>query len=48
MQTVLHLERKFTSKTETFIVNQINTIKNFNVIVATIYDTKFLPCEKRL
>lgn len=48
MQTVLHLERKFTSKTETFIVNQVNTIKNYKVIVATIYDTKLLPCEKQI
>ncbi len=48
MKTVLHLERKFTSKTETFIVNQINTIKNYNVIVATICDTKLLPCEKQI
>lgn len=47
MKTVLQLERKFTSKTETFIVNQINTIKNYNVIVATICDTKLLPCEKQ-
>lgn len=48
MQTILHLERKFTSKTETFIVNQINTIKNYNVIVGTIYNTKLLPCDKQV
>jgi len=48
MKTVLHLERKFTSKTETFIVNQVNTIKNFNVIVATIKNTKNLECNKKI
>ena len=36
MNTVLHLERKFTSLTETFIVNQVNAISQFDVIVATI------------
>jgi len=46
MKTVLHLERKFTSKTETFIVNQINTIKNYNVIAATINKLNNLPCNK--
>ena len=46
MKTVLHLERKFTSKTETFIINQVNTIKNYNVVVATIYNTKLLLCDK--
>jgi colanic acid/amylovoran biosynthesis glycosyltransferase len=48
MKTVLHLERKFTSKTETFIVNQVNTIKNFNVIVATIKNTGNLECNKKI
>jgi len=48
MKTVLHLERKFTSKTETFIVNQINTIKNFNVIVATVNKLDNLPCNKHV
>jgi colanic acid/amylovoran biosynthesis glycosyltransferase len=33
---VVHLERKFTSTTETFIVNQINTLKKFNHSVFTI------------
>jgi len=46
MKTVLHLERKFTSNTETFIVNQVNTINNFNVVVATIYSTGILHCDK--
>lgn len=45
MKTVLHLERKFTSNTETFIVNQINTIKKFNVIVGTISETGLLDCD---
>lgn len=48
MKTVLHLERKFTSKTETFIVNQVNTIKNYNVIVATLQSTNLLPCNKKI
>ncbi|MEM4314618.1 MAG: glycosyltransferase family 4 protein [Candidatus Pacearchaeota archaeon] len=48
MKTVLHLERKFTSKTETFIVNQINTIKNFNVIVATTKKLNNLNCDKQV
>lgn len=47
MKTVLHIERKFPSKTETFIVNQINTIKNYNIIVDTLYNIKLLPYEKQ-
>lgn len=48
MKTVLHFERKFTSKTETFIVNQVNTIKNYNVVVATLQSTNLLPCNKKI
>ena len=36
MNKILHLERKFTSSTETFIVNQINTLINFKHFVFTI------------
>ena len=45
MNTVLHLERKFTSPTETFIVNQIDSIRNFKVIVATTKKTNYLNCN---
>ncbi len=48
MKNILHLERKFTSKTETFIVNQVNTIDRYNVIVASIRDTKNLDCIKKV
>jgi len=48
MKTVLHLERKFTSKTETFIVNQVNTIKNFNLIVGTGLNLNHLGCNKTI
>lgn len=36
MQTVLHLERMFLKKTETFIYNQINSISNYNVDIGCI------------
>lgn len=45
MKTVLHLERKFTSKTETFIVNQINTLSQYKAIVGTIRHLDVLPCN---
>ncbi|MCX6765324.1 MAG: glycosyltransferase, partial [Candidatus Nealsonbacteria bacterium] len=45
MKTVLHLERKFTSKTETFIVNQINTLSRYKAIVGTIRRLDVLPCS---
>lgn len=48
MKEILHLERKFTAKTETFIVNQINTITKFDVIISTIKSLKNLYCEKTI
>ncbi len=48
MKTVLHLERKFVSKTETFIINQVNTIKNFNVVVATAKSLNNFLCNKKI
>lgn len=48
MRTVLHLERKFTSKTETFIINQINTIKNYRIIIGCIKELKNFNCNKEV
>ncbi len=42
---VLHLERKFTSPTETFIVNQINALSTVNHNVFTIENLNFLKVE---
>jgi len=36
MNTILHLERNFLKKTESFIFNQINSIKNFNIKICAI------------
>ena len=36
METVLHLERMFYKRTETFVINQINAIKKFQVNMACI------------
>lgn len=38
---VLHLERKFTSPTETFIVNQINAVNTLNHNVFTVENLNF-------
>ncbi len=46
MNTVLHLERKFTSPTETFIVNQVNSISQFDVIVGTIINLNNLATHR--
>lgn len=40
---VLHLERKFTSPTETFIHNQLNTLSSFTPVVGTAFDTGNIP-----
>ena len=40
MKKVLHLERKFCSKTETFIVNQISYVKNYDIEVLTLKNLK--------
>lgn len=45
MQNVVHLERKFSSKTETFIVNQINTLSSFKPYVLTLVSTKNIKCS---
>lgn len=45
-KTVLHLERKFTSNTETFIVNQINTLKNYVPVVTCFERKNYLKCDK--
>ncbi len=48
MKTVLHLERKFTSNTETFIINQVNLIAKYNVIVVTIRSLNNFECNKKI
>ena len=48
IEKVLHLERKFTSKTETFIVNQINTLENYEPVVACIQNTSNLFCSANI
>jgi colanic acid/amylovoran biosynthesis glycosyltransferase len=39
MNSILHLERKFCSKTETFIVNQINSITGFDLVIGSMVNT---------
>jgi len=46
--TILHLERKFTSLTETFIINQINSVLLFSHAVFTIKELKNLPNEAKV
>jgi len=48
MKTILHLERKFTSPTETFIINQVNTLTKFKVIVGTIKNLNNFKCNKEV
>ena len=45
---VLHLQRKFTSPTETFIVNQINAISVFESYVFTIKFLNFLAVKAKV
>ncbi|MGN6639336.1 MAG: glycosyltransferase [Mucilaginibacter sp.] len=45
---ILHLERKFTTVTETFIINQINAINDFDVSVFTIKFLNNIPASAKI
>lgn len=45
---ILHLERKFTSSTETFIVNQINALDNYEHSVFTIEYLNLLETDAKV
>lgn len=45
---ILHLERKFTTVTETFITNQINAIEDFDISVFTIRFLNNIPASAKI